>query len=838
MGKIKAEVFFLLIFWSQVAIGQDDQIQIDPAIALKNFVSAQPFEKTYLHTDKDYYFTDETVWLKLYLLDGSSHLDSKKSQLVYVELLNDKDSLMVEKKLYVENLSANGHIDLNSVFSPGTYRLRVYTSFMLNERIPVPFEKQITILGPEHNFDTTSKQSNEEINYTQTVSFQSDFEVRFFPEGGNMVNGIETSVAIQVTDKNGKGVSANGKIVDSKNQIVSFFTSREFGLGLFKILPLANEKYFAVFGDSEKYQLPEALSQGYVLNAKNKDSLILIDVATNIPKGLEGTYILGHLRGQIIYKQDVLAKRGADSYRIRFLTDKVPNGVAQFTLFRADGEPVCERLVFIDRSENDLKLTIDTDRSVYGPREPASSKLELTDAQGNPIDGKISLSVISADRLNLGAQKHSIESWLVLNSEIGGSIANPTFFFEDSSFGRSYLLDVLMMANSWRSFDWKETLRTQNFQELEYKPEKGIIINGRTVDFKTKLQPKEATVTLNLIGLTDGPYSEEQLTDSQGKFSFGPYVFQDTLKAVISAESLEKRRNGKSKNLSILLQDTLYFKKEIPKNVRKNTFVLQDENDLRAGQFATTNKSNGFQTDGRIIELDEAVVTEKKITRQDSINTAFRKLNPLYRSPSHRLFMDSIPGVTGLQVFDLFRRLPGARIKGAFPAQTLLLRQDFLDNPVFVVDGVITSVEMVQLMNTAEIEFIDVLKPSSAGFYGNMAGNGVVVIYTKGSLNLPQKNKSFDVPNINGFEVIGMSRVENFKAPDYSNPTPDHSQSDNRSTLHWQPDIEINNTEKQNTSEISFFTSDLSGPYIIKAEGITKDGRPISAMKMIEVKSK
>jgi hypothetical protein len=83
---------------------------------------------------------------------------------------------------------------------------------------------------------------------------------------------------------------------------------------------------------------------------------------------------------------------------------------------------------------------------------------------------------------------------------------------------------------------------------------------------------------------------------------------------------------------------------------------------------------------------------------------------------------------------------------------------------------------------------------------------------------------------------VGFATGENFNVPDYSVQMPEHSQPDDRSTLYWQPNIVFGNSGEPDNSEISFYTSDLLGSYMIKVEGITADGTPISSFKVIEVK--
>ncbi len=54
---------------------------------------------------------------------------------------------------------------------------------------------------------------------------------------------------------------------------------------------------------------------------------------------------------------------------------------------------------------------------------------------------------------------------------------------------------------------------------------------------------------------------------------------------------------------------------------------------------------------------------------------------------------------------------------------------------------------------------------------------------------------------------------------------------DIRSTLHWEPTLSINGE----SSEMSFYTSDLKGPYLIQIEGITNTGIPFYKTETIIV---
>src|SRR5690606_16181427 len=120
-------------------------------------------------------------------------------------------------------------------------------------------------------------------------------------------------------------------------------------------------------GTPYQYRLPPALYQGYVVQLKNKDTQIMIKVSTNIGEGLKGTLLLGHLRGKAFLEYSK-ATEGKNSYTIKIPTSDLSDGVAHFTLFDQRGDPVCERLAFIENPKNRIDLTLKTDRSEYRPR--------------------------------------------------------------------------------------------------------------------------------------------------------------------------------------------------------------------------------------------------------------------------------------------------------------------------------------------------------------------------------------------------------------------------------------------------------------------------------------
>jgi len=580
------------------------------------------------------------------LVDGTTHRKSDRSRLVYVDLLNQADSLVARKKIYVEHLGANGDIFLDEKLEQGTYTLRAYTRYMLNEKQPLFFEKKIPIWAqgamPNPTKDNASVQVLEELDLAEN----SSGNITFFPEGGHLIEGLESVIGIKVNDKTGQGIAVQGKIEDDKEKIVAFFKSHEFGLGAVKLKPKKRTAYFAtISGSDEKIPLPKPLEQGYVISVKNKGEHLDILLATNSTSGLDGAYLLGHFRGKVIFKQRIETKRYEDSYRVKFLTKGLPDGVAEFTLFDPTDEPVCERLVFIDRDETKTKLLLSSDSDNYGKRQRVSATIELVDVLGMPLKGDLSMTIATADNLTFGKGLDTIESWLLLNSDLGATVRDAAYFFEDHTFGRKYSLDLLMMTHGWRRFVWKDVLDDQVKKLLDHPPEEGIMIQGKVTEFNNSYRPLKAALKLNVLGLPQGVYQDNRTTDAEGKFSFGPFVFEDSINGVINAMALDKVKNKKVKDLAVIT-DTVMHVDQPSKPLNQK---IQDITEPQVSDYlekAEKQRVVDFEFEGGVTQLEEVTVTEKRKTRQTLVAEALDELKKttLYRNPDARLFVDSLPG--------------------------------------------------------------------------------------------------------------------------------------------------------------------------------------------------
>jgi uncharacterized protein YfaS (alpha-2-macroglobulin family) len=153
--KLKRSIFLFcsIAFIGIVAFTGRDEDPIEKLLAsLQSWTENNPQEKVYLHTDKPYYIVGDTIWFKTYVTIGSKHQLSALSGAVYVELINEGDSIAQSLKLPLMAGMAKGSIVLSdTAIREGNYRLRAYTQWMRNA-------------GPEYFYDKTFSVGNSAAN--------------------------------------------------------------------------------------------------------------------------------------------------------------------------------------------------------------------------------------------------------------------------------------------------------------------------------------------------------------------------------------------------------------------------------------------------------------------------------------------------------------------------------------------------------------------------------------------------------------------------------------------------------------------------------------------------
>ncbi|MEM7036926.1 MAG: MG2 domain-containing protein, partial [Bacteroidota bacterium] len=198
--------------------------------------------------------------------------------------------------------------------------------------------------------------------------------IEFFPEGGDLVSGLQSKVAFRALNEFGKPADIEGVVIDDQGAEVGTLKSFHQGMGAFSFNPGEDRTYQVRLtkpeGITKTYDLPEAMPRGYVLNIADNDTkelTAMVRATENEPMSL-----VAQVRGETYWASEVDITRGNNEIRIPI--HKFPVGVCQLTLFDQKGIERAERLAFVNRDKQ-LNIDIQTNKQKYLPREKVKMTL-------------------------------------------------------------------------------------------------------------------------------------------------------------------------------------------------------------------------------------------------------------------------------------------------------------------------------------------------------------------------------------------------------------------------------------------------------------------------------
>lgn len=223
-----------------------------------------------------------------------------------------------------------------------------------------------------------------------------------------------------------------------------------------------------------------------------------------------------------------------------------PSGVAQLTLFdAATKEPLCERLVFINKPDN-LTISVKANKAQYKAREKVQLDITATDASGNPVATNLSLAVTDA-KLPTEANQQTLNSYLLLTSDLQGSIEQPGFYFKDNEMATLQALDNLMLTQGWRRFVWKEII-ADKMPEVKFSTDRGLRLGGLVKQIINNKPAEDGKILISVLGPSQDMIQTK--IGLNGKFYIGDLDFYGASSIFIQGETAKG-----NKRVNIILEE-------------------------------------------------------------------------------------------------------------------------------------------------------------------------------------------------------------------------------------------------------------------------------------------
>ena len=772
-----------------------------------SFNTNYPQEKVFIHFDRANYVAGETIWFKAYVTNDDK--PSFLSTVLYMELVNQHSKLIDKKMLKIRNGVAHGEFLLKDSLPSGTYAVNSYTLWMLN--FPSFIFSQSFFI---YNTDFKNKPPFNKKNIT----------LQFFPEGGKLLAGITSKIAFKATSGNGLPVVVSGSVFDSKNQEAAKFSSVHDGMGIFELTPALNEKYVAAIffedGTKKTFAFPAVKNEGVVLEATTNNPtklFIRVERGELNKNNYNDLIIAAQLKNEIIYLNKLNIDEGLDAVAIP--KKDLPPGIMHIVILDKTGRLLAERLVFPNTlpPQNNLLQTNNLNTS---PRKLNEFTVNLA-AYKTP-ETSVSVVPLNADN---SFNTENILTSVLLTSDLTGYVHDPGFYFRDTASATLKALDILLMTEIWKRYDWNQVIKNE-FPKLNYLVESGISISGTLTkaDGKKNIPGK---INLWINGEDSTTIASETTVNEKNQFYISDLDFKKSATVFYQGTNLNKENALVSVQINPAFFDTLKTPHKVPMIDLDPTFA--NEKLSAFTEEILKQKRKELEAEGKM--LSEVILKSKKRSPTDSLNHLYA--SDIFFNSDQTLAMD-----TNMVYYDIFqylsRKVPGIRIVDTdLGKQVTFTRYDglgaFSDNGgsavQFFLNEVPVSTDIISALNPNDVGMVKIYKGVTGIALG--ADRGAIAIYTTKERSV----KNWRMKGFNSFNRPGYSTTRDFFSPDYSKLEPESSFNDRRPTLFWQPGLKVNNGQK---TLISFYNNDFTKKFRITIEGIDKDGNLIHIEKNAE----
>jgi hypothetical protein len=782
--KLKIPFSFLFLLAITPVFGQNDSLKSlvgkFDAYALSSLQ-----EKIFVHTDRTFYLTGESMWFSVFSVDGILHQPNGLSKVIYLELVSKDKTSVLKTKIAMTGGHGDGSLFLPASIASGNYVLIAYSHWMRNFSPEAYFHLPITIVNPFVKLDNARTTSLPEL------------DAQFFAEGGNLVEGLKNTVAFRVVGKDGKGISFRGALLSAGNDTVARFSPLQFGLGQFSFTPEASQRYSVVITDAGNKKttvaFPSPAPRGFVIRTADHGDYLTIEVNAKFEDPAlmnQWVYLFAEAHQIRVVAQVQFLTNGAISFKI----DKkdLREGVNHITLFDKNLHPVCERL-FFKPLQKKLSLGITVSKEIFNTRQKVDLNFLAKSLSGSPLPGTVlSVAVARMDSLTQ-AGPASISEYLALTSELRGTVESPGFYLASGD-TQSQAVDNLMLTHGWSRYRWEDILNKKT--ERKFIPELGSQLLSGVIYDRFGKPTGEVNTFLSIPGKDTRLYLAR--SNVKGIANFDVQNLIGERKVIVQAGTTT---------------DSIYrFEPIDPFADTYGTTTFKEF------ELSTRLKNPLTQ---RSLSMQLQNVFEPHGTghgeRVDSI--------PFYGRADERYLLDDYTRFPTMEevMREYVKGVMVRKRKDGFHFLTIDATNNslFRSDPLILLDGVpVFNVDKIMAYDPRKIRKLDVV--SRRYYLGHLSFDGVSSYTTyKGDLI------DFTPDHATVLFVDGVQPSREFFSPKYETQVQQESRvPDPRYLLFWAPQL---TTDQEGKTGVGFYTSDVPGTYRVVVHGLSIPGEAGSA---------
>lgn len=800
----------------------------------QTFAETYPREKAYLHFDNTSYYVGDTIWFKAYVTLAEKQVFSSISRPLYVELVDQAGHITDKQIIKLTQGEGNGQFVLSKSMLSGYYEVRAYTRWMLAFNEPHYFSRTFPIYQLSNSDQLERSISTYELSpsmETRPEETKEKLSLRFFPEGGQLVEGLTSQVAFKAESKSEGEINLSGTLYTQEGQEITSFETLHDGMGCFEYTPSAKPAIAKVnyHGKDYKFSLPKALPNGYVLKINNNAGAISVEVACNASTPQDTLAVFVNHQGRP-YAYQLISCQVNKPQSFTLLSRKLPPGVLQISLINRAGNTISERFVF-SSPRAPLQISPNGLKTIYAPYAPIRCELQVNNALGEPIPSKLSVSIRDALRSDYSAYDNNLFTDLLLTSDLKGYIHQPGYYFTEASPRKQKELDILLLVHGWRKYDMSQLIGTTPFVANQ-APESQLVLYGQVKS--TILKNKLKNIDLSVMVKKDANIITGQtVTDENGYFSIPMEDFEGELEAII-----QTRRAGKERNKDASIFIDRHFSPAVRAYGYSELHPKWNSIDRwqqQAEKFDSLYMDSVRRADGLYL-LDEVEIKSKRRSKSTNMTTKINEqsIDAYY---DIRQSVDKLRdnGKVVTTIPELMEKL-SPLFYWDRTNDTYTYRQ----KPIcYIMENRILSETEVKMMLT-EVDGLAsiIIGKGSGGISDEIIQN--TKLSNSNDVNISELDKYsifylIPLPRHNVLNkhetaalgtrqtmIQGYTPALEYYSPAYPDKELYKDQVDKRRTLYWNPSVQTDNNGKV---VIECYNNQYSTPLIIQAEILSNDGK-------------
>ncbi len=845
-----------------------DESDFDQTIAMRfaQIWHTIPQEKVYLHTDKPYYYSaGDDIWFNAYIVNAATHTPDTKSRFVYVELINQSDSVLSRVKIKRDLAGADGKIHIPPEMPPGEYLLRAYTYWMQNQSVDFFFHKKIFI---GNMIDDRVQMSYtfappENGKISATITFINTFSN---PLSGKTIDVIQKNTykkkkktSKYVTNQQGEiYVSIENDSIDTSAKFIEV-SFREPGVAFNRKIQLPDAKkdfdvqFFpesGVFLDNQLQTVgfkaigTNGLSvniEGKIYNQRDEE----LGTFSSTNKGM-GKFILNTFPGDKYYalitdesghaKKFNLPETSSEgiSLNLKLTKEKifyqvikqgVPDTNHLFLMIHSRG--VVYFITPIEKEEGflpeqalptgicsfsiiDLSENIWCERLVFIRHNDFPSIQMKSDkneyGKREPVNLTFKLIADDEQACNGNFSVSVTDSHLIERDSMNNNMASYLLLCSDL---KGYIEEPQQYFYDNTPLTKEKTdllMLTQGWKRFNTQD----LLQGKYPDINYFLEAGQ-TVSGKVMNLFNKPVKNRDV------FFFSAYQEQflsaktdSTGCFLIEGIDIPDSTNIflKAKSNTPIVDVELIPDKDIFSSDFANIPFSPKELITSPNDFLSLSKEKYYNEGGMLmVDLDEITVSAS--TQPNTGRSFYSGL------AETTLDIKRLEAYGNMSVMNIIGTLPGVMVFG----NTVSVR-GASSNPLFLIDGFETdNVDEVAFLDVFNIEEIALFKGPSTAIFGTRGSNGVIAISLKKSLS----SRKPAPPSIALLTPLGYQKPVEFYVPKYDvDSILQQTKPDLRTTIYWAPKLQ---TDEEGNIHLQFYTADKANDYRVELEGITEEGK-------------